>query len=179
MQALTVHSNPAVCRLWRICKAWRGELKFVNHERYEELFASELSTPSGMDSQRALGYLDSPSARWHGLVWERKHIYVVPEHANPGTIIHEMGHVFADYGANPEDSDEWEWLGWEICMARWARCFKVWSEQNSTYGLGDEYDSEDWGYISAKVRKSVIADRIAHGKAKGIIDKNNRPLSVR
>lgn len=163
--------NRAIEQLGQICKSWGGSLNFVSTTEYEELFMR--------DHARREGWSDSPSASWHGVVWEPRRVYVVPEHANAGTIVHEMGHVFADHGGNPENSDEWKWLGWEICLARWVRCYRMWSEQNDSYGLGDEWDNDEWGSLTPARRKALIKDRIAESRKWGIIDKFDRPLSVR
>jgi hypothetical protein len=107
--------------------------------------------------------------------------------ANAGAIIHEMGHTFLDRSLKQvERSDEFKWLGWEICLARLARCYGVWDEQNSTYVVGDmpdgniDIDGMEWGALSRRVKKLLTQDRIDFAIRYGLVQRKTlRPLSLR
>lgn len=164
-----VHRSRAISRLWELCKAWGGELKFVTEEQHEQLFEA--------DHALARGWHDSPFIDYHGVNFEEKRVYVVPKRACVGAIIHEMGHVFATE-QEPGPADEYPWLGWEICLARLVGAYRPWSEQNAHYGISD-HGIADWGTATPAQRKMLIRDRVKHGQRIGIIDANEVPLAIR
>lgn len=121
----------------------------------------------------------------YGIHWSRKTIYAVCSTTHIGFVIHEAGHVFADRSP-PGDRkcDEWEWLGWEIAVARRIGAMRAWSIQNASYQMGDGIDggigaNKDWSDLSAKERRAIITERIAHAQKIGLIDADGSPRSVR
>jgi hypothetical protein len=120
----------------------------------------------------------------YGIHWRKKIIYAVHDTKHIGFIIHEAGHVFADRH-DPDDAkcDEWEWLGWEIVVARRLDAWSAWSRQNAHYHLGDGIrgvgKGKDWRELSSKARHTIIADRLAHAKKIGLISPRGVPRSLR
>lgn len=169
--------------LQRLCKRWGGKIVLLSsYQAYEAEVVSRVWHQRRMHDQ-GLGPLTSqaPAAQWHGLCWETRTIYAVEEHANAGSIIHEMGHTFLDdFEGQVESSDELNWLGWEIQVARYARCYKIWSDQNSGYVLGDLFDGiYDWGGQTRTEERMIVEDRIQYVREIGYLDRRFRPLSMR
>lgn len=124
----------------------------------------------------------------HGVNTITSTVYIVREHEDPGAIIHEMGHLFADLSiTDPFGSirrhDEWSWLGWEIALARQVGCFRAWSKQNATYGCGDlrHYQDrfgiagQDWGALTRVEKELVIKDRIREARRLELINRQGHP----
>jgi len=100
-------------------------------------------------------------------------------HASPGSIIHEMGHVFLDEG-DPVADNEPDWIGWEIVVARKARCFREWSKQNSDYSLEFEGEYVLWAELEdGAMLRRLIADRIDHAMSLGLVSRKGEPLCTR
>lgn len=161
--------------LGRICRQLGGSLKIVSSKEFDKLFDDDdLSMPHTAGSKYE-----------YGIHWDRKIIYAVRGTKHIGFIIHEAGHVFAD--RHPPDDHkcaEWEWLGWEIAVARRIGAMPAWSRQNASYHLGEGIRGgvgadKDWRQLSTKERSVIIADRIAHAKKIGLISPRCVPRSVR
>lgn len=156
-------------RLQRITSRWGGKLIVVSWGAFCELM-----------NDRGLIEL-APAATGLGLNWKDKLIFVAREHVNPGAIIHEMGHVFAD--REWPSNNEFDWLGWEICLARKAGCYRAWDKQNAGHGVFDVgitgIEDNEWGYLTRPERQRITRDRIAYGIKTKIIDKNHSPLAIR
>lgn len=155
------------------CAEWGGRIDVMEDGAWRDLFPRVRRYEHG-------GYLpgglyESPFADGHGIHWDSKAILVAKSNVNVGSIIHEMGHTFLDSG-NPENSQEWAWLGWEIRMARMARCYRTWSRQNSSYVVGD---GTEWVALSTARRRELEAERVVHGQSIGIIDASGIPLPRR
>lgn len=116
---------------------------------------------------------------WHAIDIRRRRVITVEEHACPGCVIHEMGHLFL-IEAEPETCpDEWPWFGWEVVLARRARCYPTWSKSTKTYVLGDSCNGMEWGSAKPHEKRRLIADRIAHAKAIGLVNRDDEPLRTR
>lgn len=159
--------------LARICRRLGGKLVIVSQQDFRSLL-DDIDVPWTVGSKRK-----------YGIDWERKIVYVERDTKHIGFIIHEAGHVFADRHP-PDDAkcDEWEWLGWEIAVARRIGAWRAWSRQNGNYHMGDGIDGgigkdKDWYALSAKARRAIIEDRLAHAKKIGVISKRCAPRSVR
>lgn len=170
-------------KLQRLCKRWGGKIQLLNYtdfDRYVTANTSHLNRESDGEPITSL----APAARWHGMCWATRTIYAVDLEANAGAIIHEMGHTFLDLDEDQVDnSDEVSWLGWEIAVARYAGCYRIWSDQNAGYNLGDDVCDEDgsfeWGSITPKFEREVIVDRLKHARRVGYLDRRFRPRSTR
>ncbi len=157
--------------LARVCRGFGGQLARVSQRAFDLLF--EDADPS----DRADVCL-SPFTFAHGIHWRKKIVYAVRGREEIGTIIHEMGHVFAD-PHHPEDlkANEYAWLGWEIALARRVGAYRTWSRHNSNYIV--ESPNRDWGELDTKERRAVVADRLAHAMKIGVVDPDGTPRSIR
>jgi hypothetical protein len=156
--------------LSRLCRRFGGRLAIISQERFNRLFEG---VPRHIG-----GRCESPFTSAHGIHWRRKIIYSVQGREEVGSIIHEMGHVFAD--ANHPDSGkchEFDFFGWEITVARLTGASRVWSQQSSNYII-DEAGSE-WGPLTPPGRRTVVAERIAIAKKIGTVTLCGSPRSVR
>src|SRR4029077_8404526 len=126
---------------------------------------------------RGRGLYEAPFTSAHGLHWGRRIVYAVRGREEVGSIIHEMGHVFADRSP-PLKSDEWAWFGWEIAVARAADAWHTWSRHSANYGTGED-GGDEWGSLSAKRRRATVRERLAHAKKIGVIGQDGAPRSIR
>jgi hypothetical protein len=97
---------------------------------------------------------------------------------DPGAVIHEMGHLFLIEG-DPPRTYEPDWLGWEIALARQARCYPTWSKQNATYQVPFDGGDYEWASVTGAARRRLIADRIDYAMALGIVSQDGEPLCTR
>lgn len=156
--------TPSIAYLSRLCRRWGGELLLLSTREFRHM-----SRVSGRSTHPAGAHAIDRGARL---------VIVNQRHANPGTIIHEMGHVFLEE-ADPFYSDEPEWLGWEITLARQARCFQTWSKQNAGYRLEFEGDSYLWEEMRPCKQRGLIMERIEHAKGLGIVSRVGSALCTR
>lgn len=157
--------------LARICAHWGGSLSLLSDEDYTILAANF----SFRDSDKIT---EAPD-RSHAIDYDNFRVFAHRVRGNPGGIIHEMGHLFLEEG-RPSTTDELEWLGWEIAMARMSGCYKVWNEQNAGYGVRLPWGHmSTWGDLSTDARRIVTADRIDHAMMIGILSPNGVPLRTR
>lgn len=141
-----------------LCRRWDGELVLVGPAR----FAREAN---GRDRHPRGGHTVDVDGR---LVIADRTV------ADPGTVIHEMGHVFLVEAEIDGPLEEPEWLGWEIALARRARCLRAWSRQMSGY----YYEGEDWDEMLPERRRYAITERVAHAEYLGIVRRGD-PLCTR
>lgn len=154
----------ALAYLSALCRRWGGELQLVSPAEFRNLLAVHGRTV------HPLGH--------HAIDVGQRLVIADRRNANPGTVVHEMGHVFID-----EECEECEpdWLGWEIALARRAGCYRTWSEQmeKSGYCIWFEDREHVWGKMDAGVRLRLIADRIDYAQAIGIVGRDGEPLCTR
>ena len=110
-----------------------------------------------------------------------RHVIMTEEAARsdeaPGAIVHELGHLHAIKGERIEWAHEWDWMGWEIAVAREARVMAQWSATMADYGIGElldvrrHYAGDDWGGLTPYGKRVVAADRIAYARELGIVNK--------
>ena len=95
-------------------------------------------------------------------------------------LIHELGHVFAEpYGPNDSRSNEFEFLGWEIVLARQVGLSDLeFCRGNKDYGIDD--DGTELREFLAKPRElaKFLAETVEKAKKAGLI-KHGYPVSVR
>jgi hypothetical protein len=114
----------------------------------------------------------------HAIHHAQRQIFASSDAACPGTVIHEMGHVFLDE-ADPATTFEPDWLGWEIALARKVRCYRAWSGQNIGYNFTYRGRNSEWGELPPQKERQFITDRLAHARRLGILDQHGRPLCTR
>lgn len=73
-----------------------------------------------------------------------------------GGIIHEMGHLLFDSVTDVE----YDWLGWEILFARYAKVYNAWSRSNYLYLVEYQANDREWHDLSSRERSFVIQDRV-------------------
>jgi hypothetical protein len=156
--------------LSKICRSFGGELVTLSEEQYQKLFSEYRPTRWSFAS---------PFTDWHGIDRRKKIVYTTQGHEEIRSIIHEMGHVFADrYAPDTRRCKEFRWFGWEVALARTIGAVREWSAANAHYFVGDDWGG-DWGYLSAKEKRAVVTNRVAHAKKIGLVTKDGRPRSVR
>lgn len=172
---MTTTRQLALRYLRYLIKKWGGTLEVFSKDKYKEI-------EEHIYKHRRKSQWSTSTESGYALHWESKRIIILDECDDPGTIIHEMGHCFLDKNG-PENSDEFSWLGWEICLARKAGCYRTWSMQNSDYHLGSEYSTSginiSWVELSRYNRIQLIANRIEYGKSIGVISHANDPIPLR
>jgi fructose-1,6-bisphosphatase/inositol monophosphatase family enzyme len=172
---VTKRDHLQACR--QLCRQFGGQLAVVSQTDYDAMFNSHAGR------HRARTHLDgelheAPFTSFHGLHWNRKIVYTVCGHEEVGSIIHEMGHVFAGplHPDHPQCS-EWDWFGWEIAIARQIGAVHTWSGHNRNYCIND--DGKEWGKLSAKQRRALTAERLAYARKIGILDTTGTPRNIR
>jgi hypothetical protein len=108
--------------LAELARSWGGSLKVITKPAFD---AIETYHTTYRRRNKDSGWSFS-NTQHHALHWETKRIEILEGMENPGETIHEMGHAFLDL-KGPWLSDEWSWLGWEICLAKKAGCYRIWS----------------------------------------------------
>ncbi len=170
-------NQEAVTKLIDIAKSFGGVIDLVTLTEYNStVFESTYKKNKGWST---------PPDDFHALHWESKRIITVVDKAMCGFLIHEMGHAFLNLKDSVNsDEDEWEWLGWEIAMAKEVGCYKLWSEHNGSYFIprdpkrpGENLIS--WGRANARIKSAMAYNRLRHAKDIGILDKNYRPTTRR
>ncbi len=154
----------ALAYLSNLCRRWGGELVLVSADDYYNL-------------SRVSGWTSHPLG-FHAINVAKRTILANRKRVDPGTVIHEMGHVFLAEG-DPRTTFEPDWLGWEIVLARRARCYRTWSAQNAGYELGFEDYFGSWGELDSQTARRLIAACIADAKALGIVSRDGEPLCTR
>lgn len=165
--------------LVRLCAEFGGKLAIVSQDEFDDLF----DRPADKEARRRWGAEDlsaAPFTSAHGQWWRKKIVYVVKGREEVGSIIHEMGHVFAaehhpDHDCN--SCHEWNWFGWEIAIARHIGAARTWSRHNANYRIDEA--SHQWGKIPPDRRRSVAIDRLAHARKIGVLGQDDLPRSVR
>lgn len=149
-----------------LCRRWGGQLKLVS--------AAEFADWAGgpRRSVHPFGH--------HAIDRAARRVVAVRGRVNPGTVVHEMGHVFLDEGeGEPDATDELDWLGWEIVLAKRAGCYLTWSKQNAPYGVRLDGFLFEWGALTSSERRRVSAERIAYAQELGIVSQDGEPLCTR
>lgn len=131
--------------------------------------------------------LNCPFEDHLGVGWGQKILYVRKgvQVSAPlvSSAIHEAGHIFAS-NKEPERSDEWEFLGWEIFLA--TKVLEIplpeWAEHNKHYVVGDfgvkGKDLYSVGSLTPLQVKILAKNRVAAAKKSGLI-KNDKLRTVR
>lgn len=156
--------------LSRLCRRWGGSLVLMPEPEFRAL---------NFNARATNGLTQAPDDN-HAIDWPNWKVLAVADRVNPGAVIHEMGHLFLAEGA-PKTTDEPDWLGWEIVLARRAGCYRTWSKQNADYFI-DDWNGQpgcDWDQFEPAQRRRLIIDRIAYAKKIGIVSRSGVPLCTR
>lgn len=162
--------------LARLCRRFGGRLAVISQRAYDTLFEQRVDHMYGGEELS-----EAPFANAHGLWWKKKIVYAVRGRENVNNIIHEMGHVFASPhhpDCSCRECHEWNWLGWEIVLARQIDAMPTWSYHNANYHTG-EGGGGQWGKLSPEKRRTVVEKRLAHAKKAGFIGANGELRSLR
>lgn len=120
-----------------------------------------------------------------GVHWQSKTVAIPRTYESMGTIIHEMGHVFACKVPPNHCHDEWSWMGWEIALAKKIG-IKEWLKNNEYYV---EFTYQ--GVYFATLREFIVTpdggtafkalceDRITAAKKQKLITEEEEVLSIR
>ena len=169
-----------VSALARVCRQLGGRLAIVSQRTLSDLFNRDWPDEGDEDSfdlEHHEGF--SPTNEddmQHGLNWRERIVYAVRGREKVASIIHEMGHVFADrYPPDSSRCREWRWFGWEIAVARRISAWETWSRHNARRSVG----GAEWGELPMKRRQAVIANRVRYAKRIGVLSETGEPRSVR
>jgi len=152
-----------LAHLSRLCRRWGGELIMLPEQEF-----SALNYEAGISR--------APDG-WHAIDISRRRVIASVERSCPGCIVHEMGHLFLNEAEPETYPDEWAWFGWEIVLARQAKCYQTWSKSSKTYVVGGSPEGRDT--LKPHEKRSLIADRIAHAKTIGLVSQEGKPLRTR
>jgi len=161
--------------LTRICRDFGGRLAIISQREFDRLFDESNSDETPWEEEELN---PAPFTDAHGLWWSRKIIYAVEGREEVGSIIHEMGHVFASPHHPHHDCSEcceWNWFGWEIVIARRIGAARTWSRHNAGYNTGEAL----WSELSSKQRRAAVADRLARAREVGALSADGTARSVR
>jgi hypothetical protein len=160
-----------VGRLRGLCQSWGGTLVEVPEAKLDEIEKREL------DRNRR-DFYPAPFANDLGVFWRRKRIVytTVPADRSYAELVHEMGHTFA-CTKNPEDSDEFDFFGWEYAVIRYVGgSTALWAHTNRFYSV--ENGGRELGSLSEIEVYNLVQERVAHARTLGILN-GYTPLAVR
>jgi hypothetical protein len=153
----------ALARLAARCRQWGGELRIVGDRAYRSFVALPQTSAHPRGS--------------HAIDVAARQIVVRRRSADSGAVIHEMGHLFLREGL-PGSTNEPDWLGWEICLARRMGCYRAWSRQNETYQIIylAGFSECEWGRLSWSEQRRIATERVAFAQRIGIVSASGEPL---
>lgn len=117
--------------------------------------------------------------------WRNKTIAIPKAYENIGAVIHEMGHVFACNVPPDRCPSEWDWLGWEIALAKkigikeWLRnneYFVEFTHKGIYFATLTEFITTPDGGMAFK---ALCEDRLKAAKEKKLISEEEEVLSIR
>lgn len=165
---LGMDNQKCIRSLVKLCKLWGGSLELISEDEHSKLKERE-------------DFSEAPFTHADlGVLWaEKRIVYTARVEVQATEIIHEMGHVFADKSA-PDDnseSEEIDFLGWEIQVARKVRVpLDVWFQNNKDY-IVDIYGG-DLGDVEPKDREEVASRYVELSTQKGLLV-NEKPIAIR
>jgi hypothetical protein len=151
--------------LIRLCRRWGGSFETMLHAEFHNL------------AHDHRGWSCHPSC-CHAISVDDRRIIAIAGKEHPGAVIHEMGHVFLREG-HPAKTHEPNWLGWEIALARRARCYRAWSDQNCGYNFRWRGEEREWGALERGEERQVVADFVAKAIKRRIVTPSGTPLCTR
>lgn len=163
----------AIAKLRPIARSWGGDIIEVSALRFNRLFNWQET-----HDNRRHQFSPAPFIEWHGVLYDKKLLFVVPRHASPNALIHEMGHVFACLTPPDDNLDETSFLAWEVLLARSVGLYREWSLGNSTYAV--DGNGSEWSQVSASVKAKVVRESLAQAIGLGSVDPDTlTPRAIR
>lgn len=107
-----------------------------------------------------------------GLDYAKKTLYFdgACDAESVGNLIHEAGHLVA-CEKSPEDSEEYEFLGWEIALALELDLLDDWAYGQQDYGVTtNEYEGGiEIGLLSDEEFDELVEERIDYARSIGLV----------
>lgn len=117
----------------------------------------------------------APFSAWLGVDHGHKTVYLTQD-AEPGEVIHEMGHVFAS-DRTPNFSEEYDFFGWEFVVAQKAGLVEEWIQSAGNYSVGGTQFAE-FSELSIDEQSDLLEERVGHARLLGLIV-GEEPVSIR
>lgn len=164
------HGCPHRRRLAKLCQKLGGRLIRVSEDTFQQI-----------DALTKRAWHEAPfTHHMLALSWHHKTIAYSGD-VSWTEIIHEMGHVFACSKSPRYYPEEWPFFGWEIAVAKMFD-LKHWIDTNDYIVGSDAEDicpSETMKDLTPKQLDTMIQERVAVAKRTGLLDKHDRPRSIR
>lgn len=149
-------------KLAALAKRWGGQLLQVSQGEYDRMkndpdFSEAPFTESDLGinhSKKIIAYVD-PETPWY-------------------QVVHEMAHVFA-CEAEPHESEEFAFFGWEVALAKKFKGLAEWLDGNKDYGVNPYLD---FGMMEADAKDALIKERLACSQQLGLV-KRGQPVAIR
>jgi hypothetical protein len=168
--------GPALDFLQAKCHEWGGKLILCSEDEFDWWARNYGVRWIGNEEVEGKFWV-APFIENHGVFWREKKILVVENSLSLGATIHEMGHCFASRNPPHRGEDEFSWMGWEVAVAYEANCYRTWSGQNAEYTI--DLANTPWGQLPAVRKSRIVKERISHAKKIGVVNAQNRAVSVR
>jgi len=177
-------------RLRKLCQKWGGDLIELSSEAFDQVRncsrlgrLRSIEEPPQQDSIKyALSNMDfyeAPFTKGLGVDWKNKIIFYTGE-VKWSYIIHEMGHVFAS-NKTPDMSEEWDFFGWEIAVARFIKArMREWRTNQADYNVpyGEGGTCVAFGGLTYQDQCRVMSGAVQLSTEEKLIRKG-APVSVR
>lgn len=124
--------------------------------------------------------LPAPFSWQIGIDYYQKKLYLTKDfsHETVGNIIHEVGHIVACDDA-PEDSNEVEFLGWEIAFALELGLLDEWRAGQSDYTVRHSYHGlVEIGCLDDDELSDLVEESIDWAKCLGLVE-NEHAVAIR
>lgn len=177
-------------QLQALALSWGGEVKEVPTWRGPSLPNGEIAVVSAAIETFRRTYIakgsfsEAPfSGNDLGIVWEKKQVLFCGA-VLWYEVVHEMAHVFACL-REPNNSNEWDFFGWEYAMAKMLKGVPEWKAENGDYVVTMPADGpyrgagRDFKVLTSKEQVTLIRDRVQVAKAAGLLDSNLKPKAIR
>jgi hypothetical protein len=110
-----------------------------------------------------------------GVDYKEKTIFMV-EGAELGSIIHEMGHIFASRWC-PAESAEYNFFGWEFMVAVKLGLVDEWLDTTGDYTVGGNKTVE-FCEMTIDEQSDLIEERVQHARKIGLVV-GEEPIAIR
>jgi hypothetical protein len=161
-------SRLALARLRRLAVRWGGSIRAVDPR-------------NPCTWEKLTGFSEAPFEIGLGINWrQRQVIFEAPVARLPvAAIIHEMGHCFASL-KQPDSVEEWDFLGWEIAMARAVGLpMAAWQQGNRDYSVTLDGCYREVGHLTPAELAGVAWERLEAARQSGLVSDAGEPLSCR
>lgn len=116
----------------------------------------------------------SPFNEVLGIDWRERTLLYTPNAAQPGGLIHELGHLVLDRQKDVTDGPitEYRFLGWEHAVAKKCDLLSIWLRSMHNYIVGGEglpFESAEFGDLSKHMQQLVLDERDVFAKKTGLV----------